>query len=169
MLLTWSNQSINDYYDVETDIANERFDRPLARGDLSRDFVRNLSAIMFLSSIVIISFLVVLYNVTIWLLLFTLVFIAVGIGYNLGIKEIGFLGNIKENIINKSFLDLIKIPIGYYSTSEDNFDKKFDENLKETFEFSYIKSDRILIWLSTRISRLIIKNKLQYNKNIKTK
>jgi geranylgeranylglycerol-phosphate geranylgeranyltransferase len=94
MMLTWSIQSINDYYDVETDIANERFDRPLARGDLSRDFVRRLVIAMFSASVLIIIGLVVVYNVTVALLIFTLIFIAIGIGYNLGIKEKGFLGNI---------------------------------------------------------------------------
>jgi geranylgeranylglycerol-phosphate geranylgeranyltransferase len=94
MLMTWSNQSINDYFDVETDIANKRFDRPIARGDLSRGFVRNLTIIMYTLAAMIIFFLVLVYNVTIALFLITLIFIFIGVSYNLGIKKLGLLGNI---------------------------------------------------------------------------
>lgn len=94
MLLTWCNQSINDYFDVETDIANKRFDRPLARGDLNRNFVRNLTAIMYITAVLIILLLVQFYDVTISLLLLTLIFVFIGVSYNLGIKQLGFLGNI---------------------------------------------------------------------------
>jgi geranylgeranylglycerol-phosphate geranylgeranyltransferase len=94
MLMTWSNQSINDYFDVETDISNKRFDRPIARGDLSRGFVRNLTVTMYTLATLIILFLVLVYNVTITLLLLTLIFIFIGVSYNLGIKKLGFLGNV---------------------------------------------------------------------------
>jgi geranylgeranylglycerol-phosphate geranylgeranyltransferase len=94
MLLTWCNQAINDYFDIETDIANKRFDRPLARGDLSRRFVRNLTIAMYISAACIILYLVLVYNVTIALFLLTLIFILIGVTYNLGIKQLGFLGNV---------------------------------------------------------------------------
>ncbi|MHA1443507.1 MAG: UbiA family prenyltransferase [Candidatus Hodarchaeales archaeon] len=94
MLLTWCNQAINDYFDIETDIANKRFDRPLARGDLSRSFVRNLTIAMYISAACIILYLVLVYNVTIALFLLTLIFILIGVTYNLGIKQLGFLGNV---------------------------------------------------------------------------
>jgi len=94
MLLTWCNQSINDYFDVETDIANKRFDRPIARGDLSRSFVRNLTIAMYISAAIIIFYLVLVYHVTIILLFLTLIFIFIGVSYNLGIKQLGFLGNV---------------------------------------------------------------------------
>jgi geranylgeranylglycerol-phosphate geranylgeranyltransferase len=94
MLLTWCNQSINDYFDVETDIANKRFDRPIARGDLSRGFVRNLTVFMYTLATLIILFLVLVYNVTFSLFVLTLIFVFVGVSYNLGIKQLGFLGNV---------------------------------------------------------------------------
>jgi geranylgeranylglycerol-phosphate geranylgeranyltransferase len=94
MLMTWSNQSINDYFDVETDIANKRFDRPIARGDLSRGFVRNLTLIMYSGAVLIILLLVLVYQVTFALFVLTLIFIFIGVSYNLGIKKLGFLGNI---------------------------------------------------------------------------
>jgi geranylgeranylglycerol-phosphate geranylgeranyltransferase len=94
MLLTWGVQAINDYFDVETDIANERFDRPLARGDISRTFALRLTSGVFISAIIIISLIVVVYQVTIALLLFTLLFVVIGIGYNLGVKQLGFVGNV---------------------------------------------------------------------------
>ncbi len=94
MLITWGIQAINDYFDVVTDIANERFDRPLARGDLSRTFVLRLTISMFLIAVTIMSILVFIYKVTVALLIFTLLFISIGIIYNLGIKQLGFIGNI---------------------------------------------------------------------------
>ena len=94
MLLTWCNQSINDYFDVETDIANKRFDRPIARGDLSRNFARDITIIMYTLAALIIAFLVLVYNVTIILFVLTLIFIFIGVSYNLGIKKLGLLGNI---------------------------------------------------------------------------
>ncbi len=94
MLLTWCNQAINDYFDIETDIANKRFDRPLARGDLSRNFVRNLTIAMYTLAALLILILVLVYHVTINLFFLTLIFIFIGVSYNLGIKQLGFLGNI---------------------------------------------------------------------------
>jgi 4-hydroxybenzoate polyprenyltransferase len=94
MLLTWAIQAINDYYDVETDIANKRFDRPLARGDLDRNFVRNLVISMFSLATCIIVYIVIVYQTTVYLFLFTLIFIGIGVGYNLGVKRMGFVGNI---------------------------------------------------------------------------
>ena len=94
MLLTWAIQAVNDYYDVETDIANKRFDRPLARGDLDRNFVRNLVIFMFSLAICIIAYIVLVYQTTIYLFLFTLFFVGIGVGYNLGVKRMGFIGNI---------------------------------------------------------------------------
>ncbi|MHA1977806.1 MAG: UbiA family prenyltransferase [Candidatus Hodarchaeales archaeon] len=94
MLLTWGNQSVNDLFDVETDIANQRFDRPLARGDLSRNFVKILTFLMFFTAVLIIGALVLIYRITIALFIFTLIFIIIGVGYNFGVKQLGFIGNI---------------------------------------------------------------------------
>lgn len=98
MLLTWGNQSVNDLFDVETDIANQRFDRPLARGDLSKDFVKALTFFMFSSAVVIIGVLVLIYDITPALFIFTLIFVVIGVGYNFGVKQLGFIGNIWVSI-----------------------------------------------------------------------
>jgi geranylgeranylglycerol-phosphate geranylgeranyltransferase len=94
MLLTWGNQAVNDLFDVETDIANQRFDRPLARGDLSHDFVKILTFLLFSTAVIIIGGLVLVYKVTIALFIFTLLFVIIGVGYNFGVKQLGFIGNI---------------------------------------------------------------------------
>ncbi len=94
MLLTWGNQAVNDLFDVETDIANQRFDRPLARGDLSHNFVKILTFLLFSTAVIIIGGLVLVYKVTIALFIFTLLFVIIGVGYNFGVKQLGFIGNI---------------------------------------------------------------------------
>ncbi len=98
MLLTWGNQAINDFFDVETDIANQRLDRPLARGDLSRNFVKILTFLIYLTAVLIISGLVLIYKVTIALLIFTIIFVIIGVGYNFGVKQLGFIGNVWVSI-----------------------------------------------------------------------
>jgi geranylgeranylglycerol-phosphate geranylgeranyltransferase len=75
MMLSAATQSINDAYDVEVDIANKRFDRPIARGAFTREYVITLSSILFTLSVVIIGVL------------------SVGVGYNY-IKHLGFIGNL---------------------------------------------------------------------------
>ncbi|MFX0170865.1 MAG: UbiA family prenyltransferase [Candidatus Hodarchaeota archaeon] len=97
LLLTSAIEAINDVYDVETDIANKRYDRPIARGAFSREYVRNLTSLFFIISVLIIVTLVLLYQVTIILLLFTLFCVLVGIGYNY-IKRTGFIGNMWVSI-----------------------------------------------------------------------
>ncbi|MFX1514936.1 MAG: UbiA family prenyltransferase, partial [Promethearchaeota archaeon] len=85
-------EAINDVYDVETDIANKRFDRPIVRGAFTLEYARNLSAIFFFISLILASILVVIYHVTAVLFFFTLICIFIGVGYNY-IKRSGFLGN----------------------------------------------------------------------------
>ncbi|MHA1973062.1 MAG: UbiA family prenyltransferase [Candidatus Hodarchaeales archaeon] len=93
MLLTFAIQSINDFYDVETDKANKRFDRPIARGDLTSDYVLKITSVLFVVAILIIAFLVIYYRVTIFLLVFAIFSVGLGWGYNY-VKRTGFLGNI---------------------------------------------------------------------------
>ena len=97
ILLTFAIESINDYFDVTTDIANRRFDRPLARGDLNRQYVLFFSIVLFFIPLSLITFLVVYYNVTPFLFFFTCFCIFIGIGYNF-IKTTGFIGNIWVSI-----------------------------------------------------------------------
>ncbi len=97
-LLASAIEAINDVYDVETDIANKRFDRPIARGAFTREYVRNLAAIFFLITVMIAVFLMIVYpKITVGLLLFTLFCVLVGFGYNY-IKSTGFIGNMWVSI-----------------------------------------------------------------------
>jgi len=97
LLLASAIEAINDVYDVETDIANKRFDRPIARGAFSREYVRNLTGVFFIIAVTIIAFLNIIYQVTIFLLFFTLFCVGIGIGYNY-IKSTGFIGNMWVSI-----------------------------------------------------------------------
>ncbi|MFX0149704.1 MAG: UbiA family prenyltransferase [Candidatus Hodarchaeota archaeon] len=97
LLLASAIEAINDVYDVETDIANKRYDRPIARGAFSREYVRNLTSLFFIISVLIIGMLVLVYQMTFLLLLFTLFCVLVGIGYNY-IKRTGFIGNMWVSI-----------------------------------------------------------------------
>jgi len=49
---------------------------------------------MFSLATCIIAYIVIVYQTTVYLFLFTLIFIGIGVGYNLGVKRMGFIGNI---------------------------------------------------------------------------
>jgi len=93
IMLSAAIESLNDAFDVEVDIANKRFDRPIARGAFTKEFVYILSTILFFLSVFIIGLLSLIYKITPFLFVFTLIFVGVGVGYNY-IKHIGFIGNI---------------------------------------------------------------------------
>jgi geranylgeranylglycerol-phosphate geranylgeranyltransferase len=93
LLLAFGVEAINDVYDVETDRANKRFDRPIARNAFSPQYVRNLCVYLFGTSLILILALVFLYDVTIILFIFGLFCVFVGVGYNY-IKDKGFIGNL---------------------------------------------------------------------------
>jgi 4-hydroxybenzoate polyprenyltransferase len=97
LLLASAIEAINDVYDVETDIANKRFDRPIARGAFTPKYVRNLSAAFFLITFLLTIVLVIIYRVTASLLFFTLICIFIGVGYNY-VKRTGFIGNLWVSI-----------------------------------------------------------------------
>ena len=97
LLLASAIEAINDVYDVETDIANKRFDRPIARGAFTPEYVRNLSAAFFVITFLLTIVLVIIYRVTVFLIFFTLVCIFIGVGYNY-VKRAGFIGNLWVSI-----------------------------------------------------------------------
>ena len=82
LLLASAIEAINDVYDVETDIANKRFDRPLARGAFTPEYVRNLCILFFGVAVIISVILVVIFQVTYLLIFFTLFCVFIGVGYN---------------------------------------------------------------------------------------
>ncbi|MEM0022436.1 MAG: UbiA family prenyltransferase [Archaeoglobaceae archaeon] len=80
--------ALNDYFDYYVDMANRRFDRPLVRGELSRNTALFLSLLLFPIGIVFASLIS-----PIAFLFATLVTI-LGFAYDYKLKELGFLGNI---------------------------------------------------------------------------
>ena len=96
LLLASAIEAINDVYDYKTDIANKRLDRPIARGVFTPEYVRNLSILFFLVTIIISVILVVVFQVTVALIFFTLFSVFIGVGYNY-IKRFGLILNIWFN------------------------------------------------------------------------
>lgn len=80
--------AISDYWDVETDVKNKRFDRPLARGDASPNTAL---------AIAVISFVVGLasgYLVNLTAFYIAIIFAIVGISYAYVLKKVALVGNI---------------------------------------------------------------------------
>lgn len=97
LLLASAIEATNDVYDVETDKANQRFDRPIARGAFSPEYVRILCVVLYSISVLISIILVFVFDVTAFLILATLICVVIGVGYNF-IKSYGFLGNMWVSI-----------------------------------------------------------------------
>ena len=80
--------AINDFRDYEIDKANQRFDRPLVRGDLTRQQALVIAAILYGLGVIL----------TVWLfpvvLLPTLFFVVLSISYSYKLKEMGPIGNV---------------------------------------------------------------------------
>jgi PAS domain S-box-containing protein len=68
----------------------------------------------------------------------------------------------KEHIIGKNFLDFIKIPLIFYSTTENNFYQVKKRYLNKTYEFSHIKKSGAHLWLSIKMSKINTRNKTVY-------
>lgn len=97
LMLASAIEALNDVYDVETDIANERFDRPIARGAFSAEYVRKLCITLFSAAIVITVILVTFFGVTEFVIFAIVICVFVGVGYNY-IKSYGLLGNMWVSI-----------------------------------------------------------------------
>ena len=82
-----SNFALNDYYDIEIDKKNRRKDRPLVRGDLSRETALYLFVVLFPLGIIC-SFFV---NLTCFII--ALITGLLGIFYDVSLKKIKILGN----------------------------------------------------------------------------
>ena len=81
--------ALNDYYDVEVDIKNGRTDRPIVRGDITRNDALIVTVITSLLSVVAMYF---TYNLGAVAVLIVLVLF--GAFYNARLKEYGIWGNI---------------------------------------------------------------------------
>lgn len=81
--------ALNDYFDVEVDRKNNRMDRPIIRGDISRQEALLLTIVTFVVSIVAGYFMG-----NIGALIVLVVLIAFGILYDYKLKEYGIWGNV---------------------------------------------------------------------------
>jgi len=73
---------------------NQRLDRPLVRGTISPINARNLTISFYLLAVIITIVDVILFDLSLLLIPITLFFIVWGVGYNIGIKKYGIIGNI---------------------------------------------------------------------------
>ena len=80
--------ALNDYVDYEIDVANERIDRPLVRGDLSRR-----SALLIALALAPLGMLSA-YLISIEAFLLAFAITVLGYAYDLKLKEYGILGNL---------------------------------------------------------------------------
>lgn len=87
VFLQASSFAMNDYLDYEIDVANRRLDRPLVRGELSRNVALFLS-ILFFPIGVLCAFLI-----SFTAFLFATLVTILGFAYNYKLKELGFIGN----------------------------------------------------------------------------
>ncbi len=81
--------ALNDYFDVDVDRKNRRTDRPIVRGDISKNEALLLTAVSFIVSIVAGYFM----N-NLGALIVIVVLIAFGILYDYKLKEYGIIGNL---------------------------------------------------------------------------
>ncbi|MFX0141111.1 MAG: UbiA family prenyltransferase [Candidatus Hodarchaeota archaeon] len=94
-LIVSSSHAINDYFDINVDIKNERFDRPLARGALRPKIVRNLSICGFLSGVILCALLdLFLYHLGGILTLICALLSLLSFSYSAGLKKHGTVGNL---------------------------------------------------------------------------
>ena len=84
---------INDYYDYPNDVLNKRFDRPLVRGTIPLNVAKNIAIGFYLVTLLVTIIEVVFYGLSPLLILFAFCFIGLGVGYNLGVKKYGIIGN----------------------------------------------------------------------------
>ncbi|UCE12361.1 MAG: UbiA family prenyltransferase [Candidatus Heimdallarchaeota archaeon] len=97
LLLASAIEAINDVYDVETDMKNERFDRPIVRGAFTPEYVRNLCVLFFSLSIALSVLLVIFFQANAVIIFFNMLCVFIGVGYNY-IKRTGFAGNMWVSI-----------------------------------------------------------------------
>ncbi len=89
---------INDYFDYSNDILSQRLDRPLARGAITLRMAKILFLSFYFLGFLITIIMVIIYGLSPLFIPITLFFIGLGVGYNLGVKKFGIIGNIWVSI-----------------------------------------------------------------------
>lgn len=99
MLIVCGAMVINDYYDYEADLRNDRQDRPLVRGVFSRQFALLLSiAMLALGGLLTLVLFLFFEKVETYLFPTVLVFIGISVAYSTFLKRYGLLGNIAVSL-----------------------------------------------------------------------
>ncbi len=88
LFLQASAFTLNDYIDYEVDAANRRLDRPLVRGELSRNF----ALLLCLASLPL--GLIAAYLISPLAFFFAILITLAGYAYNIKLKEFGIVGNL---------------------------------------------------------------------------
>jgi len=88
LFLQASAFALNDYFDYEVDLANKRFDRPLVRGDLSKNTAILLSGLFAVPGFIF------AYLVSLLALVLAFGITFFGYLYDIKLKEYGVVGNI---------------------------------------------------------------------------
>ncbi|MHA1992343.1 MAG: geranylgeranylglycerol-phosphate geranylgeranyltransferase [Candidatus Hodarchaeales archaeon] len=114
-LIVWASMAINDYYDLESDLTNNRLDRPLVRKTFSPNVALYSSIIMFILGALLS---VLLINIgeledNYFVVIFTIAFIFIGISYSTWLKKYGFLGNIGVSLSYPAAIILGGFVVGF--------------------------------------------------------
>jgi geranylgeranylglycerol-phosphate geranylgeranyltransferase len=99
-LIVCGAMAINDYYDYEADVKNNRKDRPLTSGKFTKSFALNLSIGMMLLGGLLSLILYYFWNDTVQVYIFpaVILFIAIAVSYSTWLKKYGFLGNVAVSL-----------------------------------------------------------------------
>ena len=104
-LIVCGAMALNDYYDYEADLKNNRKDRPLISGKFAKKFALNVSIIMMVVGALLTLILYIFWGysggnhrVQIYIFPAVLVFIGIAISYSTWLKKYGFLGNIAVSL-----------------------------------------------------------------------
>jgi geranylgeranylglycerol-phosphate geranylgeranyltransferase len=120
-LIVWASMAINDYYDLESDTANNRLDRPLVRKVFSPSLALYSSIVMFIIG-TFLSILLInlgLLAVNYMVVVFTIIFIFIAISYSTWLKKYGFLGNIGVSLSYPAAILLGGFVVGFTEDPEN--------------------------------------------------
>lgn len=116
-LIVCGAMALNDYYDFDADLKNNRLDRPLISGIYSKSFAFNLSLLMMILGALLTVVLYVLwpYRVQLYIFPAVLLFIGIAVSYSTWLKKYGFLGNI---VVSLSYPAAMLLAMGVVGASD---------------------------------------------------
>ncbi|MGI0100364.1 MAG: UbiA family prenyltransferase [Candidatus Micrarchaeaceae archaeon] len=88
ILISMGSFAVNDYYDVETDRANKRFDRPLVNGSMTKSGAINVVMVCLVIGVF------VSLSINVYAFIIALVFAVLAVLYSYRMKDIALLGNV---------------------------------------------------------------------------